>query len=99
MLSRLIPLTLLVASLASGAAHAETRPLTFERDDAAMLVVGFVAVAIDEAAHDLLDAGGTGEGQGAAVAGRDQDFFVLGTYPPLFTRLGAAGERRLRVIA
>jgi len=32
MLPRLIPLTLMVASLASGAAQAESRPLTFERD-------------------------------------------------------------------
>src|ERR1700744_1658374 len=32
MLPRLIPLTLMIASLASGAAQAETRPLTFERD-------------------------------------------------------------------
>src|SRR5438445_7906710 len=68
------------------------RALALERDDAPVLVFGFVAEAIAQPTEDFLDAIGAGEGQGATVARGDCNFFVLGADPPFFARLGAAFE-------
>src|ERR1700728_3413444 len=68
------------------------RAFAAERDDTAVFIVGFIAVAIDQPTHDFFDAGRPGEGQGAAVAVGNQDFFVLGTDAPLIARLGGARE-------
>ena len=61
-------------------------------DDAALLLFGLVAVALDHPAQDLFDAARARKGQGAAVLSRDRDLFVLGPDPPLLARLGPALE-------
>src|SRR5579884_175592 len=61
--------------------------LAAQRQDASVLLLGLVSVALDQPAHDLLDSAGAGKGQGPAVMRRNRDFFVFAADSPLGTRL------------